>query len=146
MKFNAALLLILIFSLQGCNDCSDISCFTPPQPFNFNFVKGEKNVFESLYSQSDVRVVDNNSNQNKSFDFTPYQGGHLVVINTIGFDSSTEDADYTIMIGNEPAVNFTVLSELINEDCCTYTKMSNFDMPGFNFIINDEDIRTVTLD
>ena len=140
-------LLFLIVGLYSCQNCSDTACFSPPQAFIFNLVQDDRNIFESRYSETDIRVLDNNTGASQDFKYEPYLDGHLIIINTIGWNDDTELADYSIQIAeDEYDINFTVLAENRSEDCCNFTRMSNFNVKELPFEISEEGITTVTLD
>ena len=140
-------LIFLTVSLYSCQNCSDIACFSPPQAFNFNLVQDDQNIFESRFSKTDIRVLDNNTGVSQDFDYVPYEEGHLIIINTIGWSDDTQLEDYSIQIARDTFdINFTVLAENISEDCCNFTRMSNFTVNELPFETNDQEITTVTLD
>jgi len=142
-----SIFLFLISSLYSCQNCSDIACFSPPQPFNFNLVEDNKNIFESRFSRADVRVIDNNTGASKAYDFEPYESGHLIIINTIGWNDDTELVDYSIEIASDTFnINFTVLSENISQDCCNFTRFSDFEVTELPFDTDNREITTVVLD
>lgn len=146
-KANPFGLTLMLFSLliiySSCDNCSDVACFTPPQPFIFNFVDSTGvNVFETgTYSINDLELTDNKTGDRISYDIIEDQ---FLRIHSIGWES--EEIDYSFSLKNLDNINFTVNAERLPGKCCNFTRMTDFNVSSHDFIVSDEtDIITITL-
>lgn len=133
---------ILIVLIARCNNCSDVACFTPPQPFIFNFVdSNDVNVFASeRYTTNELSIKDNNTETCINYEVIDT---HLIQINSIGW--ATEMADYTLNLGQETDINITATTLEVNQDCCTFFNMTDFDVKDRMYSISDSGVIIVRL-
>ncbi|MEN8125871.1 MAG: hypothetical protein ABFR32_12170 [Bacteroidota bacterium] len=128
--------LTLILLLTSCDDCKDISCFTPPPSFSFEIVdkQTEENLFTNgTYSEDQIQVF--NTLTNNPIDYTFIGEEDINIINIFSLGWETEEVDVTIKIGEDIEFNFFVDAERKNEDCCSFTEINEFSVENIDYAL-----------
>jgi hypothetical protein len=136
------LLITSVFAFYSCDKCNQ-DCFTPPKWYLFDIVDNEteENVFMTgMYDREDVSVTDEDGNWVKH-EFLTYSDTNLLSLAEIGWN--TGRYRYTISLDAETEISFTLEMEQVNEDCCTFYRVIDFGVEGYEWyeIENSEVIR-----
>ena len=132
------LLFISIFSLKcDPNDCEDLLCFTPPNPFQFEIL--DKNSAENLYvlgelSPNDLKVYESNSGVPREFSFIEENGFNIISIHSIGWE--TEKVELTLELSKDLLFTLDVEAKRTNENCCSFTKYNEITIQPFEYELN----------
>ena len=139
-KITTILAIIILILTQSCkkeNECEDLSCFTPPEPLNFELVDkltGE-NLFENgTYDPNDIRVINLDNQGAVYFTYIHENNYNIIMINAIGW--KTETVNYAININNENIFRLFVNAERLNGECCDYTEYKEIQIKNSEFELN----------
>lgn len=132
---NALFGFLLIFTFSGCQStdaCEDILCFTPPPSFDFQFI--DKETGENLFSNgtfevNDFKLIDGNG---KKLDFTFISENDLNFFRTsLGWN--VDISNYKILIDPDIEIAVIVDTEQVSENCCSFYRLKEFSIEGFEF-------------
>ncbi len=136
MKSHFFILTIFVVSISfiGCNKCKDIACFTPPAPFNIEFLDSETK--ENLISNETYNfkqiLIENTENENTiSFDTIFYEDESFMRLTDIGWE--TEIINYSISIPNEFKFTFYVDAERLEGKCCNFTHFNEMSISNYEY-------------
>ena len=142
------ILLIVFLTIIGCktNECEDIACFTPPQPFIFELVDGVSgdNLFSIGQLDSNEIKIINEVLDPVSFTFISENEYNLIDLSEIGWNMSL--AYYTVKIED---IEFTITLEMEekHENCCNFFNVKQFDISNYEFEqSNTTGIYTIKID
>ncbi|WP_297098894.1 hypothetical protein [uncultured Draconibacterium sp.] len=137
--------LVFIFAITAwsCenndnNNCDGIDCFTPPSPFYFELVdktSGENLFTTGVLNADDIKVINLDDQSNVDFDFIDENDANIIRIHTIGWE--TQIANYSIESSTEHLFTLYVDAEVINENCCAYTRYNEIGIDGLDFEQNE---------
>jgi hypothetical protein len=139
-KITTILAIIILIFTQSCkkkDDCEDISCFTPPNPFRFELVDKltRENLFTNgTFNSSDIKVINLADQSAVEFRFIDENDYNIIQINTIGW--KTEIVNYSIQISTVNIFNLYVNAERLDEDCCSFTRYKEIKIENSDFEIN----------
>lgn len=149
-SFTLLFLFVLLFS-QACKDddnCSEVACFTPPEPFSFELVdktSGENLFTNETYNSNDISVVDLDDQSAVEFTFQDENNTNLIRINTIGWE--TETVAYSIQIATKSVFELYVTAERSTDGCCPNTDFTEIRIEKADFELNKESgIYTIFVD
>ncbi|MGP1993182.1 hypothetical protein D9V96_014995 [Zobellia laminariae] len=149
-SFTLLFLFVLLFS-QACKDddnCSEVACFTPPEPFSFDLVdktSGENLFTNETYNANDISVVDLDDQSAVEFTFQDENDTNLIRINTIGWE--TETVAYSIQIATKSVFELYVTAERSTDGCCPNTDFTEIRIEKADFELNKESgIYTIFVD
>ncbi|MDT0689192.1 membrane lipoprotein lipid attachment site-containing protein [Salegentibacter sp. F188] len=122
----------VLFILSGCNEnCDDTACFTPPPPFNFEFIDADtgENLFTSgTLEEDDISVTNQADNSERFISEDDY---NVLNIGDIGWE--TESVNYLIEVGERISFSLLVDAERRNEDCCSFTRINSTEIQDSEF-------------
>lgn len=149
-SFTLLFLFVLLFS-QACKDddnCSEVACFTPPEPFYFELVdktSGENLFTNETYNANDISLVDLDDQSAVEFTFQDENNTNLIRINTIGWE--TETVAYSIQIATKSVFELYVTAERSTDGCCPNTDFTEIRIEKADFELNKESgIYTIFVD
>ncbi|MDT0645466.1 hypothetical protein RM545_02085 [Zunongwangia sp. F260] len=119
------------FFLSCEDDCEDIACFTPPEPFSFEFVdatSGENIFTNGTFQEEDISIINQADDSNVQVDFISENDYNILQIGSIGWLS--EDANYLIEVGEDISFTLLVDAKRVNQDCCSFTRINNVEIEG----------------
>jgi len=117
-----SILLLFVLALQACEEEKSSLCFTPPEPFTFEFVDkttGENVFTNGTYTVYNISMVNTLSDDNVFWEFIDENDQNLVVINSIGW--KTEKVNVSIFLKDKHILDLYVDAERVNDEC-SYTK------------------------
>jgi hypothetical protein len=85
----ASFLFLFLFQNCSSNDCNKL-CFTPPNPFQFEFVDAttKENLFtNNTFNKSDITITNLVNNSNVTFSFIDENNYNILAINSIGWET-----------------------------------------------------------
>ena len=115
-------LLWVTFCASCKYDCENVSCFTPPTPFQFELedkTSGENVFTNGTYNSDDIKVIDLEDQSSVAFSFIDEDDYNILQINTVGW--KTETVTYSIQIATQPIFELYVDAERKSGDCCSST-------------------------
>jgi hypothetical protein len=140
MRFQRVLLLLIIVPIllvQSCNDCKDIACFSPPEPFLLELV--DKTSGENLFSNGsllpdEVTISDMDNNTVVDYTFISENGLNLIQVNSFGWE--TETINYLFQASENTLFQLYVDAERVSENCCSFTRYNEItiELADFNLI------------
>ena len=117
-------MLILLILTQSCNEeCEDISCFTPPSPFEFELVdesSGENLFTNQTFDPNDILIINLDDQSHIDFLFIDEDEYNIIQINTIGWE--TEIVNYALQISSGIIFELYVNAQRLSGSCCNYTE------------------------
>lgn len=134
--------VLVMFLLNSCGDkpidCSDYACFTPPQPFSFEFIDKESK--ENLFSNGTYTPVSFSIRTDKveGVEFTYEERNERFILTThsIGWDSEVVTLEFQ---NNEETIcTVEIDAERVSEDCCNFTRINGFQLEGQEYKQEEE--------
>lgn len=121
-------------SLFSCNKCKDISCFTPPAPFEIKFLDSqtkENLITNGTYSFDQIGVVNTENGNRISFDTISYEDENFIRLLDIGW--KTEIVNYSIFIPTEFEFIFHVDAARLEGECCNFTQINEVSISNYEY-------------
>ncbi len=128
--------LFLLFILTSCEgyNCDGIDCFTPPPSFSFEIIDAQtnENLFSNgTYNENQIQIYNTQTN-----DLIKYSlDNHIINVFSLGW--KTERVNATVKIGEVVIFNFIVDAEIVNENCCSFTRIHEFKVENINYELNN---------
>jgi hypothetical protein len=144
--------VLLLVTFQSCTkyNCEDVACFTPPQPFYFEFV--DKTTGDDLFANgkldsTQIEVFNSADTTNIEYNFIGTDTSNLVVIYGIGWEKDRTKVDVTMNVSGVDLFYLYLDSERMTDECCTYTQYHEVRIDSAEYKISPETgIYTVLLD
>lgn len=118
----------------GGDDCGE--CFTPPSPFTFKMVdkvSGEDLFANETYSLQTIKIIEADSNPQKSVSFSVSEDAINVFISTNAFGWQTERVNYAIIVNGQERFRLFVDADRVVENCCSFTRINELRIDGAEF-------------
>ncbi len=131
--------VLLLFNFSSCDKCSDIACFTPPEPFHFQLIDKVTNqnlLQNGTYTLADIRIksIAGNNFHTLQLDSAETEGQkHFFLIDhEIGWENGEESKNYILSIKDSLEYNFVYHSEKKSENCCSFYQKKEIDFAPLN--------------
>jgi len=136
MNHKYSFLLLILLLISGCkslNKCDDYACFTPPPEFIFELIdiKTGENLFTNGTLASKDIIVKDENNADVSYQFITENNLDVINLSSIGWN--TEISNYKLTIGANLTIDFKLVIEKVNENCCTYFRILEFTILDYEF-------------
>lgn len=120
------------FFNSGCDKCSDVECFTPPQVFNFQLLdkdSGEDLVANGTFFPSEVKVFSLSENKSHLLQVSTTDSLNFVFTDAeIGWIVGEENSSYELRLGDAKVLPFSYESKKNEVECCTSFELLSFEM------------------
>ncbi|MCX2742312.1 hypothetical protein OO013_00470 [Mangrovivirga sp. M17] len=117
-------IFLFLTGLSSCsleNDCP--TCFTPPEPFNFELVDKEtgENLFSNgTYELDQIQIINIVDESTIEYDFISENNINIIQLKSIGWE--TEIVNYRFDHSGNELFKLKVDAVRKNDDCCSYTE------------------------
>lgn len=133
--------LFILLIIQSCSDddCSDIDCFTPPNPFVFELVDKQtgENLFTNGYFNSeDIEIINIDDNTEIGYIFISENDINMIEIISIGW--KTEIVECTLNINDSEILSLYVDAKRINGNCCSFTSYEEIRIENTDYEYDDQ--------
>ncbi|MAJ50835.1 MAG: hypothetical protein CMB82_04370 [Flammeovirgaceae bacterium] len=132
-------IIIFLVSIQSCKDeCSDILCFTPPPPFEFELVdklSGENLFTNKTFDPNDIKIINIENQSEVKFLFIKENQYNIIQLSNIGWEN--EIVHYIIKISSESIFELYVDAQRLNGDCCSYTEYKEIRIENVAFELQE---------
>ncbi|MFC2104797.1 hypothetical protein ACFLS4_05550, partial [Bacteroidota bacterium] len=132
------LILISFFGCEEKNECEDIYCVNPPHPLYFELINkttGENLFANGTYKISQIEIINISDNSKAEYDLDEINNTELIRLYSVGWQ--TEIVNYSIKIENQYIFNLYVDSEIVRENCCSYTRYNEILVEDCEFEFDD---------
>jgi len=138
-------------SLNSCNKCKDVACFTPPQSYKLilmDSANGSDLLYNGTFEQRFVKVFDS-KNHTVETNFIVDSIQQKTIINSTAFwNTDADNFNYSIRIQTDTGdivIPFEILQLEKHKDCCTFFELEKFKINTYQSKIVDYDFCEIYL-
>ncbi len=134
IRWSTLMIFIAIALSIGCDKCKDVLCFTPPPPFEIEFLDSETRenlITNGTYVFNQIEVKNTINGNNVNFDSVSHGTESYIRLIDIGW--KTETINYAVSIPVEFEFLLQVNVERLEGECCDFTQINELAISNYEF-------------